>query len=205
MIIGVDFDNTIISYGELFYQEALRRGLIKKGFSKNKKLIRDRIRKTYSDIEWQKLQGKVYGSGIQEAELIEGTGNFIVSCKRSGISLYIISHKTQYANFDDTKINLRKAALNWMSRNDFFNSNGMGFDRKHIYFEPTKNEKIERIKQLKCTHFIDDLEETFLEKPFPENVKKILYDPDGLFTDCLGVKIVRSWNEITEYFFSANN
>ena len=33
----------------------------------------------------------------------------------------------------------------------------------------------ERIRALGCTHFIDDLEEVFLEPSFPSDVHKILF------------------------------
>ncbi len=115
------------------------------------------------------------------------------------IAIYIISHKTRYANLDETRTNLRKAALNWMTQHHFFDSQHLGLKRSNVFFESTRIEKIARIKKLGCTHFIDDLEETFMETSFPANVKKILYaaHPSPL----LKIKRVTAWKEIYDYFF----
>ena len=45
MHIGIDFDNTIVTYDNVFYEHAVKLGLIDKSVSKNKKQIRDEIRK----------------------------------------------------------------------------------------------------------------------------------------------------------------
>ena len=67
-----------------------------------------------------------------------------------------------------TKTNLRTAALEWMQKNNLVIS------KDNIFFESTRQDKIKRIKELECTHFVDDLEETFEESSFPKKVKKIL-------------------------------
>jgi hypothetical protein len=79
----------------------------------------------------------------------------------------------------------------------------MCLSRWIVYFESTRQAKINRIKQLQCTHFIDDLEETFLEDRFPEDVKKILYAPQTFDTSLKDVRVVTRWKDINNYFFSA--
>ncbi len=60
--IGIDFDNTIVTYDDLMYSLAMEMGLINPAVRKSKKLIRDNIRELPDgEIEWQKLQGLVYG------------------------------------------------------------------------------------------------------------------------------------------------
>jgi hypothetical protein len=71
-----------------------------------------------------------------------------------------------------------------------------------VYFESTRMDKIERIKKLKCTHFVDDLEEVFIEESFPSGVKKILYAPGADHSDINGIIIAENWKRIYEHCFS---
>ena len=205
-IIGVDFDNTIVSYDDLMHRVAVQRGLIHPDVRKSKKHIRDSIRQLPDgEIEWQRLQAIVYGPRTGEARLIEGVQTFFNLCKQHKVAVYIISHKTEYANFDETRTNLRLAALAWMRQNSFFETDGLGLSQENVYFESTRREKIERIKHLGCTHFIDDLEETFLEDSFPANVEKILYAPHMQHSFLPGVRVVTTWEEVSDYFFNARS
>src|SRR5436190_2214352 len=112
MVIGVDFDNTLVSYDELFEQLVRERGLIT---GTGKKVVRDQIRQIPNgEIEWQKLQGIAYGPRMAEAKVIEGVPQFFAACRKRGIPVHIISHKTEFANYDDTRTNLRQTALAWM-------------------------------------------------------------------------------------------
>ena len=201
-IIGIDFDNTIISYDELMYKTSLDRKLIPSECAKNKNIIRRMIR-TLPDgeISWQKIQAMVYGPEIKQAEMFNGVRSFFKACKSTRTPIFIVSHKTEYAAQNTEGINLREAALDWMEDHHFFIPEGLGITRKQVYFEPTRKQKISRIKKLGCTHFIDDLIETFLDPSFPENIKKILFSslaPDVFWPD---VKTVVSWQEIHNVFF----
>jgi len=202
-IIGVDFDNTIISYDDILHKVAVERSLISPSLLKSKKHIRDDIRRLPDgEIEWQKLQAVVYGPRIKEATLIDGVQAFINSCRRAGVKIYIISHKTEFANYDRMKINLRSAALQWMFKNRFFEKDGLGFSQEDVYFETTRLGKIKRVTELNCTHFIDDLEETFLERSFPGSVEKILFAPHDQTIQESRMKSFPSWLGIQRYLFN---
>ncbi|CBN55129.1 MULTISPECIES: hypothetical protein [Kamptonema] len=202
-IIGVDFDNTIVTYDDLMYKIAVEKGWISSEVSKSKKQIRDTIRQLPDgEIEWQKLQAIAYGSQMDEARLIDGVKEFFNLCKQHKIQTYIVSHKTEYANYDETQTNLRTAAIKWMGKNNFFSSIGLGLSQEQVFFASTRIGKIDKIKKLKCTDFIDDLEETFIEESFPESVNKILYAPHQQHSGKLQLKIVSRWQQINEYFFS---
>ncbi len=206
LIIGVDFDNTIVSYDELIYNVALDQGLIDSSIKKSKKYIRDTIRQLPNgEVKWQQLQAIVYGRRIMEAKLTNRISKFFNLCRKNNVKLYIISHKTEFANYDETKTNLRLAALDWMKKNKFFDKQGLSFPRENIYFHSTREDKIKRIEQLKCTHFIDDLEETYEEKSFPNNVKKILFDPNQEHSRLREILIFHNWGDINEYFFKSDN
>lgn len=204
-IIGVDFDNTLVTYGELFHEIALEQGLISPTIDKNKKSIRDHIRGLPDgEVEWQKIQALAYGPRMQDAKLIDGVRTFFKLCNLNNAKVYIISHKTEFVRHDKTQTNLRVEALRWMEENEFFRpaSSGLGLCPDAIFFGETRCQKIDYIKKLCCTHFIDDLEETFLEESFPENVKKILYAPYRSSIVQPKMKVVADWNEINDYFFS---
>lgn len=201
-IIGIDFDNTLISYDEVFYNRAIGLGLIEGG-SKNKKQVRDTIRLlTDGEMVWQHIQAYVYGQGISQALLNAGVRDFLKACTQKKVKIYVVSHKTEYSPLDPQKVNLRQAALSWMAANGFFDADGLGLNREQVFFEATRSAKIGRLKTLGCTHFIDDLQEVFLEEEFPAEVKKLLYSPALETPLKQDIVVVQNWKKIYEYFFN---
>jgi len=175
VIIGIDFDNTIASYDEPMHRLAVEWGLISSALPQNKKLIRDTVRALPDgESKWRGLQTYSYGPGMRDARPMEGMKAFLADCRARHIPVWIVSHKTEFANFGDPTVNLRAAALDWMEREGLLDSESLGVGRERIFFEDTREEKIARIKSLEITHFIDDLEETFLENTFPREVNRIL-------------------------------
>ncbi len=202
--IGIDFDNTIVSYDELIYRAALDRGLIGDPADQTKRAVRDRVRQLPGgEVEWQKLQAFVYGPLMQQALITEGAEEFIRCCRDSGMTVVIVSHKTEYANYDETRTNLRIAALDWMAAHGFFERDGLALSRSGVYFESTRADKIARIRNVGCSHFIDDLEEVFLEPSFPPDVHKILYAPHGATVSTNGATVMPSWRALRDYFFDS--
>ena len=202
LTIGVDFDNTIVSYDALIHQIALDRHLIGQYVNASKKSVRDAIRALPDgEISWQKVQGAVYGPLMKRATPMNGAEAFFRRCKDAGIACFIVSHKTESANYDETLTNLRSSALEWMRNHGIFDQRRCGLTECKVFFESTREDKIQRVAQLGCTHFIDDLEETFREESFPPNVTKILYDPHGETSKISGLTTMRSWYDIAKYFF----
>ena len=181
MIVGLDFDNTIINYNESIYWYAVNHGFCDVSVSRDKKTIRDRIRQLEDgEMKWRKLQAYVYGPGIMDGVLNRGVLEFVRACGEHKVKVYIISHKTKFAASDETGTRLRESALSWIRDTGFFDQTGLC--RKDVFFEDTREDKINRLITLGCTHFIDDLEETFREPSFPQNVVKILYAPNAGIT-----------------------
>lgn len=204
LCFGVDFDNTIVSYADIMYQTALKWRVIAPGTEKEKKIIRDQIRGLPDgEIKWRKIQAFVYGKAMGQAQLMDGVRSFFMACKEMGIPLFIVSHKTQYAGMDEDNIDLRETAMTWMRENQFFDEDGLGLAPESIFFESTRQEKIRRIRQLKCSHFIDDLEETFLESSFPAGVEKILFTSRGNSSDIKDLRILGRWSDIRDYLLNA--
>jgi hypothetical protein len=174
--IGIDFDNTIISYDAVFRSAAIERGLVAGDFTGAKRAVRDAIRLLPDgEISWQRLQGYVYGRGIAGATMFDGLEDFLRRCRRQGHAVAIVSHKTEYGHFDPERINLREAALAWMEGRGFFSA----IRREDIHFEGTRAEKLARIGMLELTHFIDDLREVLDDPDFPPGVQRILFAGDA--------------------------
>jgi len=201
--IGIDFDNTIVSYDDLIHRAAVDRGLVDVGIEPSKRALRDRIRELADgEVEWQKLQAVIYGPLMRDARLIDGAADFVRCCRDAGVPVFVVSHKTEYANYDVTQTNLRTEAFGWMAAQGFFDPRGLALDRSNVYFESTRDQKISRIRSIGCTHFIDDLEEVFLEPSFPPDVQKILYAPDAGDVSGSGAIVMPSWQAVRDYFFA---
>lgn len=173
MRIGVDFDNTLISYDSLLRTLAAERGL--DPALRGKRAIRDALRASpEGDIAWQRVQGELYGPRLSEAEPMPGALDFLARCRDRGDDVFIVSHKTAFAGYDPTRTPLRDAATAWMRRQGFFDR--FGLSESHVFYESTRREKVARISALDLDAFIDDLEEVFEEPGYPADVRAILFD-----------------------------
>ncbi len=202
MIIGIDFDNTIASYDALMHRLAVQWGWVGQGMSRNKKLIRDALRALPDgEAKWRRLQTHCYGPGMCDARPMDGVREFIATCNAKGVPLWVVSHKTQFANFGDPTVDLRAAALEWMDDQGFFTPEPPAIARDRVFFEQTREEKIGRVRSLGITHFVDDLEETFLEPSFPRQVMKILYSPEPAPERHDAWRAFRHWDDIRNHLF----
>lgn len=173
--IGIDFDNTVIAYDEVFCAEAKRSGLINQDFLGSKQAVRDAIRLLPDgELAWQRLQGQVYGKGIAGAAVMPGVEAFLRRCKGEGCAVSIVSHKTEFGHYDAERVNLRKAALDWMAANGILDDI-RAIPATNVYFEGSRAEKLRRIGSLPLTHFIDDLEEVLTDPCFPPLIRRILF------------------------------
>ena len=68
MIVGLDFDNTIISYEKIFYNIAYKKKLIPKHISKDKNTIKKYLIAKNLEDEWTIIQGEVYSIEIKNAK-----------------------------------------------------------------------------------------------------------------------------------------
>ena len=201
MRIGIDFDNTIVSYDALFYKVAVNKGLVPSDLPKSKLAVRDYLRKINNEPVWTELQGYVYGARMGDAAAYPLVIEFFKFARDKGISIAIVSHKTKHP-FMGPKYDLHKAARGWIS-DTLMDGNSNLVDSENIFFELTKEEKIARIADICCDYFIDDLPEILSMPGFPKNLKRILFDPEGIHnTDQLYAKLV-PWQEIKTFFETA--
>jgi len=150
------------------------------------------------DISWQRLQGQIYGKYMYKAKVYPGFVEFLLLAKIKGFTISVVSHKSEFGHFDDNKISLRSEALKWIINNKLIETDLFKLQEKDIYFEATREEKIQRIITLGCNFFVDDLEEVYNEENFPNEVKKILFDPHNKAAKNEYFTIVNSWRSITK-------
>lgn len=196
MRIGIDFDNTIVSYDGIFHKVALEQGVVPPETPVNKVSVRDHLRRTGMEDIWTEMQGYVYGARMAEAEAYPGVLDGLHDLLASGHELFIISHKTRHP-FIGPQYDLHCAARGWIEANLQDTSNEL-IAEDHIYFELTKAEKIDRIGSLACDVFIDDLPEILLAEHFPTGTRRILFDPEGHHEGRLPLDIgrIRNWDQL---------
>ena len=177
MRIGIDFDNTIVSYDALFHQVALEKQLISPSLPKSKLAVRDYLRENNKEDLWTLIQGEVYGSRMSDAIAYPGFFKFIKHAQECGHQIFIISHKTRRP-FAGPKYDLHQAAKDWIRKFMALNDVVLN-ENTDAFFEITKDDKISRIIHLNCDVFIDDLPEILTMPGFPDKTKKVLFDFDG--------------------------
>lgn len=180
MIIGIDFDNTLIRYDGLFHKVALERGHIPATLPQEKNAVRDYLREQGKEEVWTAMQGEVYGRRILEADPFPGMLEVVSGLKTIATALYIISHKTKRP-YLGPPYDLHAAARSWLSAKGFFDPLVLGWNSSHVFFEETKEAKVQRIISLGCTHYIDDLPEIL--EMVPETIVKLHFCPGTTVPD----------------------
>lgn len=193
MRLGFDFDNTLISYDQLFHRVALDTALILAGMPPQKNAVRDYLRQQGREEEWTRLQGEVYGGRILEAEPYQGMKTTLKELSDRQISMCIVSHKTRTPYLGESW-DLHAAARSWLTQQGFFDANGLAWSEDQVFFELTKEAKIVRIIALGCTHYVDDLPEILAM--LPDSVEKILFAPSEYTEGHPDWKLMRSWQEL---------
>ena len=196
MKIGVDFDNTIVSYDKVFHKVALEQSLIKSNLNISKIAVRDYLREKGQNNIWTELQGYVYGERMLDADIFSGFINFLTFARKNSIEVSIISHKTIYPYLGN-KYNLHDSAREFISKL-MTDQNINLVNKKNIFFELTQEKKVLRISQQSCDFFIDDLPEIFALHDFPKKTKKILFDPDMNYKNFVDGVVCSSWENIQE-------
>ena len=194
MRIGVDFDNTLVSYDALFHRVALDQQAITAEVPRTKVAVRDYLRRIGREPVWTEMQGTVYGARMDEALAYPGAIEFLRWASAQGIQLYIVSHKTRHP-FIGPKHDLHEAARRWVTRHL-----GDSVEPTNVFFELTKEEKLARIAATGCQYYIDDLPEILLAPAFPSHVGRILFDPDAHHPVDPAFTHMRSWDQIQAFF-----
>jgi hypothetical protein len=195
--IGIDFDNTIACYDQAFVEVAALLGIHSVQKCSTKFEVKHQIQSlTDGDTEWQRLQGQVYGKHMLRAKAFAGVHEFVYLANMRGHEVFVVSHKSEFGHFDLERVPLRDQALRWLEENSFFDDSRCYLKKKNVFFESTRQDKIHRIQELGCTHFIDDLIEVFEEPEFPAGMNKVLFSPSGS-NHVAGSTAAESWRDVT--------
>jgi len=177
MRVGVDFDNTIVSYDTLFHKVGVESGAVPPETPVSKLAVRDHLRRIGREEVWTEMQGLVYGARLMEAEAFPGVFEVFAWARDVGIELSIISHKTRHP-FIGPKYDLHAAAREWIETH-LRDASGPFLPPESVFFELTKPEKVARVAERRCGWFIDDLPEILTAPGFPEATVPVLFAPEG--------------------------
>jgi hypothetical protein len=191
MRIGFDLDNTVICYDEAFFSAAISRGHLQ---AASILLTKEEVKNTLIAAhdggmrDWQALQGYVYGPGLSTARLFAGVLTCLDALTDGGHELFIVSHKTQYGHFDETKTDLRDAARAFLRTQGVLEY----IADERLNFCSTLSEKIAKITELRCDVFVDDLTDVLFHTEFPPATRRVLFrGPQTQMCD-----LVQSWDEL---------
>ena len=200
MRLGIDLDNTIVSYDELFADLAVQRGMLRKAPTGGKRAVCDAVRRGPGEAAWQTLQAEVYGPAMSRAKPFDGVAEFVRAARDKGVDVRIISHKTRRAAAAPDGCDLHEAALRWLDEQGFFAEGGLR--PENVRFLPTRADKLEAIAASGCTHFIDDLIEVLGDPAFPADVARYLFAPAGACAN-KPYKVCQSWRELSDELLAA--
>lgn len=198
--MGIDFDNTVVGYDDLFHRVALERNLIPVKLPATKLSVREYLRQVGKEDAWTELQGYVYGARMDDAVANPGVLTFLRWAHVAGAFVNIISHKTRHP-FLGEPYDLHQAARDWIGAVLVSAAEPL-IQAQDVYFEITKTAKLARIAQLELDYFIDDLPEILLDEAFPDRTGRILFDPDGMHLRDSRMVSFATWDEIAVYLES---
>ncbi len=194
-IVGLDFDNTIVDYEAVFRAAAIEcLGVDPATAVAGKTAIRTYLRSQQGgEAAWQRLQAIVYAERAAAAQPASGAIETIGQLVADGCKVRIISHKTRYAAADPAKHDLHRIGYEWLQLHGLAGSDAL-LPADAVYFEPTREAKIARIAEFRCTHFVDDLIEVLTHGDFPRATARLLYSPAGTEVPA-GLRLCQTWAE----------
>ena len=193
MRLGLDFDNTLVSYDRLFLRVAVEKASVPARTPARKNAVRDHLRAAGREEDWTRLQGEVYGTRILEAEPFDDMLATLKWLADRKVAMCIVSHKTRTPYLGEA-CDLHAAARSWLDSQGFHDSAGLAWPRTQVFFELSREAKIERILSQGCTHFVDDLPEIL--DLLPDSVEKIYFSPGGIATGHPAWQVMRAWREL---------
>ena len=209
--IGLDLDNTIACYDEAIKYLADTHLDIPPDVAKTKTGVRDYLRSQGKEEDWVNFQGLLYGPGMEHARPYDGSIEVMQKLESLGCRLFIISHRSKYP-YGKIKYDLHEFAHKWINSNilseGLMSSNIVSVhETSPISFHVEKESKLEKIRDVHCDLFLDDLPGILNHSLFPPQTKGVLFDP--LKTDKNAIQhkgnihqTVKSW---AEFFFYCNS
>ena len=198
MLVGIDFDNTLVCYDGLFHRAAVEQGYLSPDVLSDKQSVRDALRRLGREAQWTELQGYVYGVRIAEAPPFAGVAEFLRQMHEAGVELAIVSHRTRFP-YRGPQYDLHGAARDWLHRQRITLPAECGIAEPRVFFEETREAKFLRVASCRCDLFIDDLPEFLGDPLFPPGVGAVLFDPQQAYRGTASFPRFANWQGITEY------
>jgi hypothetical protein len=197
LVLGIDFDNTLVSYDGVFHRVASDQGLITPDIGSGKDDIRGYLRRVDREDDWTVLQGEVYGARMHLASLYDGAAEAIRKLMAAGARIRIISHKTRFP-FRGPRYDLHEAARGFLASRGIAGAADALLEPSSVFFELTIEEKLKRIGSEKCAIFIDNLPEILNHPQFPGHVRPVLFDPKDIHMADGRLERVGSWRDVEQ-------
>lgn len=193
MLIGLDFDNTIVCYDKAIARLADELFDLPPYLPRTKLALRDFLRQANREPEWTAFQGALYGPGMAYAEPFEKALETMQALKEMGHSLCVVSHRS-LRPYAGPVYDLHAAARSWIDER--LASCGL-IENGVAHFHEKRGQKIAAIRDLGCNAFLDDLPEVLEDEDFPSTCLAILFDP-AMSNARTKSKRVRHWGEVLE-------
>ena len=197
--IGLDFDNTIVSYDRAIEVLADRMLELPDELPRNKTSLRDYLRAAGREEDWTNFQGALYGPGMAYAEPFEGAVETLQILQAEGHRLSIVSHKSRRP-YAGPPYNLHKAAKSWIATHlqskGLFVDKGKDSPTRTISFLETLEKKLDFIAQIECDVFVDDLPEVLGSTRFPKRTIGILFNEGNDKVESCSTLTIKKWEEL---------
>jgi hypothetical protein len=197
MIVGLDFDNTIVCYDQAILKLSQSIPDLPSSVRRTKLGLRDHLRSMGRETEWTAFQGTLYGPGMEHAEPFEGALETMLQMVADGHRLVIISHRSRHP-YAGPPYDLHAAARSWVARRlqslGLFSST---LDHANaVNFLETRERKIAKISELKCDVFLDDLPEVLNDEHFPSRTMPLLFDPTREHVAKANTYLLNDWQHL---------
>ena len=204
MLIGLDFDNTIVRYDNAIKVLSEDIPNLPPDLPRTKLSLRNFLRDENREDEWTLFQGKLYGPGMRFADPFPQAITSMKALICLGHELVIVSHRSKRP-YAGEPYDLHFFAQQWITDNlrpqGLFN---LDTDQPNVFFLESKSEKISKITSLNCQVFIDDLPEIFSDLNFPARTKRFLFNPNNqpIANSDHPFLLLDHWNDLPQYISS---
>ena len=192
MLIGLDFDNTIVCYDEAIKRLSEEMFDLPPNVPRTKLGLRDHLRHEGREPEWTAFQGQLYGPGMRHAKPFDGAVDTMQHLAAEGHRLVIVSHRSQWP-YAGPPYDLHAAAQDWVSQR--LQASGL-FTDGAVHFLVTREAKVAKVAQLGCHAFLDDLPEVIAAPGFPQGTVGILFDPEEQMAAQPGQRRISTWAQL---------
>jgi hypothetical protein len=189
MIIGLDFDNTIVCYDRAVAALAEQKLDLPREVSRTKLGIRDHLRSIGQEDVWTRFQGELYGPGMSHAAPFPHVVDTLGALKGAGHRLVVISHRTRFPYLGE-QYDLHHFANAWLRIH-------LPSVLSSVAFHESKADKISDIRRVGCDLFLDDLPEILSDSNFPQSTLGVLFSPTRERGDWSGASVT-SWSTLTQ-------